>query len=126
MVDDSCDRAGDEPALTINYESVPFMRQQTGAQTTATDTTMPWATAERLLPRCSLLTHTDGCGHDGIASNARRQAQQARPPLPSSPGKGAGERSQVIHEQIGLFHRGEVPTAVELSPVYDVREASFG
>jgi hypothetical protein len=42
MIDDSCNRVGtDESALTIIFESAPFTRQQTGAQTAGTDTTVP-------------------------------------------------------------------------------------
>jgi hypothetical protein len=62
----------------------------------------------------------------GAAMRLGRSAGGTNPLLPASPGNGASECSQVIREQIGLFHRGEVPAAVELGPVHDVREASFG
>jgi hypothetical protein len=36
-------------------------------------------------------------------------------PLPGSPGHGAGEAAQVVHEQVGLLHGGEVAAAVRSS-----------
>src|SRR5262249_4174598 len=66
----------------------------------------------------------------GIASSPLRAvaAPLLAPKLPSRPYpfQGAGERSQVAHKQIRLLHRREVAAALELAPVHNVREGSFG
>src|SRR5215475_10118519 len=46
--------------------------------------------------------------------------------LSGSLGYGVGEAAQVLYEQVGLFHGGEVAASVVFRPVHDVGEVSVG
>src|SRR5262249_60691762 len=57
------------------------------------------------------------CRNEGLGAAGRCRG---------SLGQGAGEAAQVLDEQGGLFHGGEVAALVELRPVHDVQEGPVG
>src|SRR5271154_881877 len=68
------------------------------------------ALPSRMLPSCAVMISSPGSRHAFGALVIRL------------PGQCDSEPAQIRDEQIGLFHRGEVPAAIELAPLHDVRE----